>query len=137
MNSKGISRDSLSRFLTDTMPEGITKQRGINKQERILKRYCDNLNEMAGTGKIDPVIGRENELIRITQILARRSKNNPILVGESGVGKTALIEGLAKNIIDKKVPEIKTTEAPKAPTEKLSGKDKEKNEKKEGNQYLV
>ena len=64
-----------------------------------------NLNEEALQGRIDPVIGRENELIRITQILARRSKNNPILVGESGVGKTALIEGLAKNIIDKKVPE--------------------------------
>ena len=63
------------------------------------------MNEEAIQGRIDPIIGRENELVRITQILARRSKNNPILVGESGVGKTALIEGLAKNIIDKKVPE--------------------------------
>tara|TARA_B100001778_G_scaffold315352_1_gene301378 strand:- start:3595 stop:5835 length:2241 start_codon:yes stop_codon:yes gene_type:complete len=106
MNSKGISRDSLSRFLTDTMPEGITKQRGINKQERILKRYCDNLNEMAGTGKIDPVIGREEQLEQLVQTIARRKKNNVILVGESGVGKTAIAEGLAHLINEDNVPDI-------------------------------
>ena len=106
MNSKGISRDSLSRFLTDTMPEGITKQRGLNKQERILKRYCDNLNELAGTGKIDPVIGREEQLEQLVQTIARRKKNNVILVGESGVGKTAIAEGLAHLINEDNVPDI-------------------------------
>lgn len=106
MNSKGISRDSLSRFLTDTMPEGITKQRGINKQERILKKYCDNLNELAGTGKIDPVIGREEQLEQLVQTIARRKKNNVILVGESGVGKTAIAEGLAHLINEDNVPDI-------------------------------
>ena len=75
-----------------------------NNESNILK-FALNLNEEAKEGRIDPIIGRENELVRISQILARRSKNNPILVGESGVGKTALIEGLAKNIIENKVPE--------------------------------
>ncbi len=70
-----------------------------------ISKYALNLNDEAQKGRIDPIIGRENELVRISQILARRSKNNPILVGESGVGKTALIEGLAKNIVDKNVPE--------------------------------
>ena len=95
MNSKGISRDSIARYLTDTVPEGITQQRGQNKQERILKKYCDNLNELAGTGRIDPVISREEQLEQLTQTIARRKKNNVVLVGESGVGKTAIAEGLA------------------------------------------
>ena len=106
MNSKGISRDSLAKYLTDTVPEGITQQRGQNKQERILKRYCDNLNELAGTGKIDPVIGREEQLEQLTQTIARRKKNNVVLVGESGVGKTAIAEGLAHLINEDNVPEI-------------------------------
>ena len=106
LNSKGISRDSLARYLTDNVPEGITQQRGQNKQERILKKYCDNLNELAGTGKIDPVIGREEQLEQLTQTIARRKKNNVILVGESGVGKTAIAEGLAHLINEDHVPDI-------------------------------
>ena len=77
------------------MSEGITQQRQQNKQDRILRKYCDNLNELAGTGKIDPVIGREEQLEQLTQTIARRKKNNVILVGESGVGKTAIAEGLS------------------------------------------
>jgi len=106
MNSKGISRDSIARYLTDTVPEGITQQRGQNKQERILKKYCDNLNELAGTGRIDPVIGREEQLEQLTQTIARRKKNNVVLVGESGVGKTAIAEGLAHLINEDNVPDI-------------------------------
>ncbi|MCK5523284.1 MAG: ATP-dependent Clp protease ATP-binding subunit ClpA [Thiomargarita sp.] len=68
--------------------------------------FTVNLNEQAKAGKIDPLIGRENEIERTLQILCRRRKNNPLLVGEAGVGKTALAEGLAKLIIEKKVPEI-------------------------------
>ena len=106
MNSRGISRDSIARYLTDTVPENITEQRNQSKQERVLQRYCDNLNEMAGTGKIDPVIGREEQLEQLTQTIARRKKNNVILVGESGVGKTAIAEGLAHLINEDNVPEI-------------------------------
>ena len=76
-----------------------------NQEESNILKFALNLNEEAKEGRIDPIIGREDELVRISQILARRSKNNPILVGESGVGKTALIEGLAKNIVENKGPE--------------------------------
>lgn len=71
-----------------------------------LEAYAVNLNEQAKLGKIDPLIGREHEVERVVQILARRRKNNPLLVGEAGVGKTAIAEGLAKRIIDEDVPEI-------------------------------
>ncbi len=74
------------------------------KDDSALGQYCQNLTERARLGKIDPLIGRENELDRIAQILARRKKNNPIFVGESGVGKTALAEGFALRIIEGNVP---------------------------------
>ncbi|MBM4228172.1 MAG: ATP-dependent Clp protease ATP-binding subunit ClpA [Gammaproteobacteria bacterium] len=71
-----------------------------------LDQFCTNLNEQARRGKIDPLIGRQDEIERTVQILCRRRKNNPLYVGEAGVGKTAIAEGLAKKIIEKDVPEI-------------------------------
>lgn len=76
-----------------------------NQQESMLSRYAINLNERVRSGKIDPVIGRDDEIRRILQILSRRTKNNPILVGEPGVGKTAIVEGLAQRIEHKDVAE--------------------------------
>ena len=76
------------------------------KQPSALESYATNLNEQAKQGMIDPLVGRREEVERVIQILCRRRKNNPLLVGESGVGKTAIAEGLAKMIVDKKVPEV-------------------------------
>jgi ATP-dependent Clp protease ATP-binding subunit ClpA len=87
-------------------PETKGRGRGPSQTEDGLAAYAQNLNERARAGKIDPLVGREKELERVIQTLCRRRKNNPLLVGEAGVGKTALAEGLALRIVEKDVPDL-------------------------------
>ena len=89
-----------------TFRKGATVDSQTSTQEfNALGKYAINLNEMARSGKLDPVIGRDDEIRRVLQILSRRTKNNPILVGEAGVGKTAIAEGIAHRVVDGDVPE--------------------------------
>ncbi len=92
---------------SSSSPDTDTGDASIQEQtESPLEKYATNLNQEAIEGKIDPLIGREDEIERTIQILCRRRKNNPLLVGEAGVGKTAIAEGLAKKIVEEEVPEV-------------------------------
>ena len=103
--SHGTSRNEESEE-PDAMSEAGEGASGEEKKPSALEQYSTNLNEQARKGLIDPLVGRREEVERVIQILSRRRKNNPLLVGESGVGKTAIAEGLAKMIVDQKVPEV-------------------------------
>ena len=102
--SKKPSTSNKSTIKTEQNDTGNTKKQTTGDND--LLKYAVNLNELAANGKIDPLVGRSSELDRVIHILSRRRKNNPILVGDAGVGKTAIAEGLAKAIVDKTVPNI-------------------------------
>jgi len=101
--SHGITKTPAPSGKNEETPE---QEAEAQQQAGALENFTQNLNQMALTGKIDPLIGREKELERVIQTLCRRRKNNPLLVGEAGVGKTAIAEGLARRIIENRVPEI-------------------------------
>ncbi len=103
LNEYQISRLDILEIISHT---DDTQEDASNAEETYLDKFSINLLQKAKDGKIDPVIGRDAEIQRVTQVLCRRKKNNPILVGEAGVGKTAIAEGLALNIVAKKVPKI-------------------------------
>jgi ATP-dependent Clp protease ATP-binding subunit ClpB len=105
MKQNGVSKESIMKSLRELRGSARVTDQTPEDKYQALKRYGRDLTELAARGKLDPVIGRDNEIRRVLQVLSRRTKNNPVLIGEPGVGKTAIAEGLALRIFAGDVPE--------------------------------